>query len=120
MQLRLQMRKILKKRNGQRFRVRAQVERFGEKHAFRGPPIRTILLCQIIDVQSQCELTDHMWMTCGKWSSPLSIGDMIEFNAREKGYKGYRDDVIIERPIERDYRLERPSKVEIVCFHAML
>ena len=118
------MRNKLKKRNGQRFRVRAQVERFGEKHAFRGPPIRTILFGKVIDVKTNCELTDHLWMTCGKWSSKLSIGDMIEFDARvsmyEKGYKGYREDVMMECPLAIDYRLERPSKVEFVCDHVML
>lgn len=29
----------------------------------------------------------------------------------EKGYKGHKDDVL-NRPIERDYRLSRPTKIK--------
>jgi hypothetical protein len=29
----------------------------------------------------------------------------------EKGYKGYRNDVF-DRPIEKDYRLSRPTKIK--------
>lgn len=40
---------------------------------------------------------------------------MVEFCARvsayEKGYKGHKDDVL-NRPIERDYRLSRPTKIK--------
>ena len=45
----------------------------------------------------------------------LSPGDVVEFCARvsayEKGYKGHKDDVL-NRPIERDYRLSRPTKIK--------
>jgi len=32
-------RAALKSRDGQRFRIRARIERFGQKSAFRGPPV---------------------------------------------------------------------------------
>lgn len=48
-------------------------------------------------------------------SADLLPGDVVEFCARvsiyEKGYKGYRNDVF-DRPIEKDYRLSRPTKIK--------
>lgn len=61
--------------------------------------------------------SDHLWfdLTKGFSSADLSPGDVVEFCARvsayEKGYKGHKDDVL-NRPIERDYRLSRPTKIK--------
>jgi hypothetical protein len=62
-------------------------------------------------------VTDHLWfdLTKGFESADLLPGDVVEFCARvsiyEKGYKGYRNDVF-DRPIEKDYRLSRPTKIK--------
>lgn len=62
-------------------------------------------------------VTDHLWfdLTKGFESADLLPGDVVEFCARvsiyEKGYKGYRNDVF-DRPIEKDYRLLRPTKIK--------
>ncbi len=108
------MRKELKSINKQRLNFSATVERFGFKSAFRGPDIKTILLKNV--KTNGKVLTDHLWLTCGKWSEKLNIGDIISFDARvstyTKGYKGYRDD-IYDKPVETDYRLERPTKIRV-------
>ena len=110
------MRKKLELLNGIRLRFTAIVERFGEKSAFRGAPIPTILLKNIKRTDTGEVVTDHLWFTKGKSWNEASIGCAVEFDARvsmyEKGYKGYRDDVF-DAPIQTDYRLERPTK--IVC-----
>ena len=109
-------RKELEKRDGTRFRCRAVVDGFGTKTAFRGPPVQTILLCNVVDADTGALLTDHLWFTKGKWSAGLAAGDIFEFEARAadyiKGYQGRRDDVYA--PVSRDWRLQRPTKVTIL------
>ena len=106
----------LQKRDGDRFRCRATVDRFGNKPAYRGYPIPTILLRNVVDAESGKLLTDHLWFTTGKWSSMLTIGDIFEFDARVsdyiKGYRGYRDDV--DAPITQDWKLQRPTNVTVI------
>lgn len=107
------MRKILLKREGERFRVRCQVERFGTKRGFKSDSIPTILLRDVVDAPTGDAMSDHLWFTCGKWCDGLKHGDTIEFDARVgayvKGYQGRRDDVASE--VTEDYRLERPTRV---------
>jgi hypothetical protein len=107
------MRKALRKREGERFRVRCQIDRFGTKRAFKGAPVPTVLLKNLHDAITGDLLTDHLWFTAGKWCQGLRIGDTIEFDARVgaylKGYQGRREDVFSD--ISEDYRLERPTRV---------
>ncbi len=107
------IRNKLKTLNGQRLRFSATVERFGEKSAFKGGPIPTVLLKNVCLVSSGECVTDHLWFTKGKSWESCSTGSKVEFDARvtvyEKGYKGRRDDVY-DAPIEIDYRLDRPTK----------
>lgn len=88
-------RKELGKRDGKRFRCRAVVERFGSKAAYRGPPIQTILLRNVVDANTGASLAEHLWFTSGKWSRGLAVGDVFEFEARAaeyvKGYQGRRE-----------------------------
>lgn len=110
------MRKKLKAINGQRMRFVATVDRFGEKSAFRGPPTPTILLKDVKIKDSGEVVTDHLWFSKGKSWLNCAIGSEVEFDARvttyEKGYKGHREDVFVNTSI--DYKLERPTKVEII------
>ena len=110
------MREELKKINGKRLRFTAVVERFGQKSAFRGNPIPTVLLKEVRIVGTDDIVTDHLWFTKGKSWDDTFVGGVVEFDARvgvyEKGYKGYRDDV--DNPVHSDYRLERPTKVTVV------
>ena len=111
------MRKKLKSINGQRLRFIATVERFASKSAFRGPAIPTVLLKDIRRTDTGENVSDHLWFTKGKSWESTTIGCQVEFDARvsvyEKGYKGHRDDVF-DAPVSVDYRLERPTKVEVL------
>lgn len=88
--------------------------RFGFRNGYIGP-VKTMLL-QDVTLDSKI-VSDHLWfdLTKGFSSADLSPGDVVEFCARvsayEKGYKGHKDDVL-NRPIERDYRLSRPTKIK--------
>ena len=82
-------RKKLKVREGERFRFCATVSRFGQKSGFKGP-IPTVLLTDVIDAKTKDILTDHLWLTVGKWTIGLKVNDVIAFNARIGTYiKGY-------------------------------
>ena len=110
------MRKKLRKLEGERLRFSATVERFGEKSAFRGPPIPTILLIDVHLAEAEEVLTDHLWFTRGKSWSSCKLGCLVSFDARvsryEKGYRGYREDVF-DKPATLDFRLERPTRVAV-------
>lgn len=107
-------RAALKSRDGQRFRIRARIERFGQKSGFRGPPVKTLLLRDVVDDNTGQPLTDHVWMTAGQWATMLREGDTISFDARVseymKGYFGRREDVYV--PPSVDWRFERPTNVK--------
>lgn len=88
--------------------------RLGFRNGYIGP-VKTMLL-QDVTLDSKI-VSDHLWfdLTKGFSDADLSPGDVVEFCARvsayEKGYKGHKDDVL-NRPIERDYRLSRPTKIK--------
>jgi len=110
------MRKELSKLKNQRKKFIGVFERFGTKRAYRGPDLQTVLLKDIKNENGEI-LCDHLWfnLTKGFGIIKLKQGDIVEFEARvksyEKGYKGYRDD-IYDKPIEYDYKLDRPTKIK--------
>ncbi len=101
-----------------RYTFKAEIERFGQKSAFKGPPIKTVLLRNITYQGTQ--VADHLWFTFGKnfEKSKAGPGDQIIFDARvtqyEKGYKGRRndDEIYWYHPIETDYKLSLPTKIK--------
>ena len=109
------MRENLQLFYGLRIRFTATVARFGTKPAYKGPPIKTLLLHNVC--HNGEVVTDHLWMTSGKWSCLLEEGDMFSFDARVqkyiKGYRGRRDE-FHDAPLEVDFRLVRPTNVEII------
>jgi hypothetical protein len=109
-------RRELEKRDGTRFRCRAVVDRFGSRSAFRGPPVQTVLLRDVVDADTGVMLADHLWFSIGKWSSGLAAGDIFEFDARVsdyiKGYQGRLD--VFDAPVSRDWKLQRPTKVTLL------
>ena len=92
----------------------ARIERFGQKSAFRGPPVKALLLRDVVDDNTGQPLTDHVWMTAGQWATMLREGDTISSDARVseymKGYFGRREDVYV--PPSVDWRFERPTNVK--------
>jgi hypothetical protein len=109
------MRKKLSELENQRKKFTGVFERFGFKKAYRGPDLQTVLLRGIRDENGKL-LTDHLWfnLTKGFKEARLKKGDIVSFEARikeyVKGYMGYRED-IYKKPIEYDYKLDRPTKV---------
>jgi len=55
---------------GERFRITATVERFGEKNG-SGPPVKMVLLKDVHDASSGVLLTDHLWLAAGGWTEHL-------------------------------------------------
>lgn len=93
-----------------RERYKATVGRMGIKsNDFKGFPERTILLKNVVHVDTNEEITDHIWFTVGKTLKELNIkeDDIIIFNARVGKYKkGYYHNEI-------DYKLNRMTKIEV-------
>jgi hypothetical protein len=110
------MRKKLSKLKNQRKKFIGVFERFGIKRAYRGPDLQTVLLKDIKDENGDF-LCDHLWFNLTKGFKLIKLirGDIVEFEARVKGYvkgyMGYKDD-IYDKPIEYDYKLDRPTKVK--------
>ena len=60
------MRKQLKAINGVRKRFSGTVSKFGYKRAYAGPDIKTVCLVDIVDLDTNKEITDHLWMPIRK------------------------------------------------------
>ena len=108
------MREELEKLAGERKRFRAVVEDFGTGRGLKRT--ETILL---VDVRRTDEpdavVTDHAWFKKSAAFKTVALGDAIEFDADvepyEKGYQNFRlgiDETTV------DYRLGKPSNVEVV------
>jgi hypothetical protein len=111
----MNQRKQLKTINQQRMRFRASFERYGEKPAYRGFPIPTLLLKDVCRIDTGEQVTDHLWFTVGAWTPPNLIqGERIEFDARvkiyEKGYQGRLAEERGEAWYSLDYKLSHPTK----------
>ena len=114
------MRKALGKQEGVRGTFRGTLERSGTKRGWKGVTEITLLFTNITDV-SGTVVCDHLWFnnTEGFASlGPWEPGDIVEFDARvtayTKGYAGYREEVCFEKPLERDYKLSRPTRMKKV------
>lgn len=66
------MREKLKEREGLRRYYAATFKRFGSKPAYKGPPIKTILLVDVVNATGEL-ITDHLWFTCGKQFARLDL-----------------------------------------------
>ena len=109
----LQMKKELRKIEGQRIRFRATVKRFGRKRGWtikehgrkvgwQGTFPETILLTNVKAVKNPDIRNRRLWLTAGKWANELKVLDIIEFDARvdiyEKDYHGKRWGWNLKRP----------------------
>ena len=96
---------------------KADVVRFGVKSGWVGE-VKTILLKDVrLCGDEENVVADHLWLTVGKQIERLGLNpeDKIQFSARVKryvkGYNGWRDDVW-DHPIETDYCLSFPTKIQ--------
>ena len=75
---------------GERFRITATVERFGEKNG-SGPPVKMVLLKDVCDASTDITLTDQLWLAAGGWAEYLGPGDQITFTVQmPAGHRRYQ------------------------------
>jgi len=79
----------------------------------------TLLLRDVVMVETGEKATDHLWFNLTKGFEALgelNEGDVIEFDARVKSYQaGYRGRDIereLDNPPRTDYKLSHPTKIE--------
>lgn len=113
-------RKSLRAMDGVRARFRARFERYGTKRAYGGRTERTLLLRDVVHIDSGELVTEHVWFNLSaRWQAlgDLGAGDVIEFDARvkryNKGYRGRRWDVVSVPSV--DYKLAWPTKVVLAA-----
>ena len=108
------MRKKLAEESGKRKKFRAVFDRTGKKINYKGYSEDTLLLKQIVDVESNKLVADHVWFSFTKGFEKISLtnGVQIEFEARVKEYrKGYvnKNHKINNR--STDFKLSHPTKI---------
>jgi|SRR5882762_2188922 len=109
------MRKELAAEEGKRKKFKAIFDRVGRKVNYKGYSEETILLKNIIDLESQKIMADHVWFsyTQGFIKASLNPGDMIEFEARVKEYrKGYINRNYKINNSTKDFKLSNPTKIK--------
>lgn len=110
------MRDGLKKELGNRKKFKGTFIRTGRKTGFRGYSQETILLKDIIDLESGNPVTDHLWLNFTKSFELANIqeGMTIEFEARVKTYtKGYVNSRYKIDQRKKDFKLSHPTKFRI-------
>jgi len=112
------MRNGLQKYNGLRKTFVGTFIKFGRKE-YKGYFKITLLFKNIKRVNNQKNIiTDHIWFNLTKEFDNIRLepGDLISFDARiveyYKGYKGYKEDLQMMKPIEKDYRLSHPRNIK--------
>jgi hypothetical protein len=111
------MRKQLSKEAGERKKFRATFSRIGKKMGFKGYAEETILLTNVIDMDSGIVVTDHIWFSYSKTFQQVSLaeGVIIEFDARIRPYKkGYINKRAGINRSKTDFKLNNPTKVKVV------
>ena len=108
------MRKKLAAEKEKRKLFRGVFERLGKKTNFKGYTEETILLTNVVDVETNKLVTDHLWLnfTKGFERIPLTKGVVLEFMARIKEYKkGYVNRKYKINTRTTDYRLSHPTRI---------
>ena len=111
------MRKKLAPENEKRKKFRAVFERIGKKKNFKGYSEDTILLKDIMDVESNKIVADHVWFAYLKAFETITLekGVVVEFEARVKEYqKGYVNRHIKIDQRTNDFKLSHPTKIKVV------
>ncbi|MEK6780090.1 MAG: hypothetical protein AABY93_00185 [Bacteroidota bacterium] len=114
------MRKELSKDKGARKKFRAIFSRVGKKTNYKGYPEETILLKNILDVEANKVVADHVWFSYSRGFEKISLteGVQLEFEARVKEYrKGYVNLRYDINNSATDYKLSHPTKITKVEHH---
>jgi hypothetical protein len=110
------VRKGLEKQAGARKKFQATFVRLGKKTNYRGFTEETILLKNIVDLESNKIVTEHVWFTYTKTFQQIRLaeGIQIEFEARIKKYfKGYKNSKYKIDNRQEDYKLSHPTKISL-------
>lgn len=110
------MRKELAAEQDNRKKFRAIFERVGKKTNYKGYSEDTILLKNVIDLETNRVVADHLWFsyTKGFEAINLTAGTIIEFEARVKEYKkGYVNRSLNLNARKTDFKLSHPTKIYI-------
>lgn len=108
------MRKALAKEAEKRKKFKAVFGRLGKKMNFKGYTEETVLLKDIVDIDTGKQVADHLWFgyTKGFEKAALFTGDVIEFEARVKSYKkGYVNSRYGFNSHIHDFKLNNPTKI---------
>ena len=111
------MRKTLAREEGKRKKFQAIFERLGKKINYKGYSEETILLKNVIDLETKTVATDHLWFAYTKGFQKLTLqpGALIEFEARVKEYvKGYVNKSYRINQQQTDYKLSHPTKIKLI------
>ena len=98
-----------------RKKFRAVFIRIGKKTGFKGYSEETILLKNIVDLEADKMVADHLWFNYTKGFEKLSLteGATLEFEARIKEYrKGYVNARYKINRSTTDYKLSHPTKIK--------
>jgi len=108
------MRRQLANQAGERKKFHAVFARFGKKTNFLGHSEETILLKNVVDLENQQIVADHIWFTYTKSFQKLRLeeGIRITFEARIKRYvKGYINRKYKIDHRQEDFKLSHPTKI---------
>jgi len=108
------VRRDLANQVGERKKFQAIFVRFGKKINYHGFAEETILLKNIVDLESNKIVTEHVWFSYTKNFQHISLiaGMNIEFEARIKKYiKGYKNSRYKIDQRTADYKLSHPTKI---------
>jgi hypothetical protein len=102
---------------GKRKKFRALFERIGKKIIFKGYSEDTVLLKNIVDLETNNMVADHVWFSYTKGFDKAFVaeGALVEFEARIKEYKkGYVNRKLNFNSQTVDYKLSHPTKIRKV------
>ena len=111
------MRRKLIASEGQRKKFSAIFSRVGKKLNFKGYSEETILLRNVVDMETNEMITDHLWINFTKTFETLVLeeGVMIEFEARVKKYsKGYVNARLGIDSSKKDFKLSHLTKIRVI------
>ena len=117
------MRSQLKLIEGKQSSFIAEFIRYGQlKKGYYDPYEKTILIRRLTTTENNKIVANHLWINLQ--NNPrledydFKEGDFISFSgivkAYQKGYKGKRIDLIINRPVKTDYQLSNISDITIL------
>jgi hypothetical protein len=111
------VRKVLAKAEGERKKFSGIFSRLGKKTNYQGYSEDTILLINIIDLETKQIVADHLWFSYTKSFEKISLseGVVVEFEARVKEYKkGYVNSRYKINQSRKDFKLSHPTKIRII------